>query len=81
MKTEIIIKRLSKFGKVDHNDINNYFVKINNHFIEFFNQNGLVICLKVRKEDDENDIQSDYSAGVFVKTLKSALNSVGVKDG
>jgi hypothetical protein len=86
-ETEMItinaIKKLEKAGltvqKVQgHMAHPMYFTHTATDSISFIDFSGIVECIKVRGLNDHDDMQSDYSAGVFVNTISSALRIAGV---
>jgi len=79
MTVKHAVSALRKKGwKVSTSDLHSYSATRpgNDHEITFF-RNGQesenVVCLKVRRLSDENDILSDYHAGVFADTIPQAL--------
>ena len=51
----------------------------NLHLISFIDQGGNAICLRVRREDDQDDPQSDYSAGSYAHSIKQALRLAEIR--
>lgn len=91
MQTKNLIKALERIGlKVESSQrkIYDYFAqqytmssiqytaKSKNKTLSFFNQDGLVVGCKVRRNTDNDEIESDYCAGYFVDTIKSAINGM-----
>ena len=73
MQTTNAITKLTKAGFQVTNTGNRYQAKANRHIIRFFDQQGSIICINVRGQDDHDDAMSDYSAGVFCDNLKQAI--------
>ncbi len=74
MKSERLKKEVSKHAEVVFNG-KQYFATNLGHEMSWYDQDGSVICLKVRRLGDKDDWQSDYSAGCFYKTIKRAINA------
>lgn len=76
MKNAAAIKKLSKFAEVVNTDRSNYAAVIGTKVIEWFaDGDGEVQCLKVRGRNDHDDLQSDYHAGYFCKSLDEAIRA------
>lgn len=73
MQTINAITKLTKAGFQVTNSGNRYHATANNQVISFFDQQGSVICINVRSQNDHDDAMSDYSAGVFCDNLKQAI--------
>jgi hypothetical protein len=73
MQTTNAITKLTKAGFQVTNTGNRYQAKANHHIIRFFDQQGSIICINVRGQNDHDDAMSDYSAGVFCDNLKQAI--------
>ena len=41
--------------------------------ISWFKQDDEVICLRIKKKSDIDDMQSDYSAGSYFSNIKNAM--------
>jgi hypothetical protein len=91
MKTKNLIKALEKIGvelKVDQRRVYDHFAKeyqmsTPNYYgdngknkISFYDQGGEVVCCQVMGIRCENDYMSDYFAGYFARTIKSAINGM-----
>ena len=44
--------------------------------IRWHDQNGSAICVNVSRVGDEDDYQTDYFAGSYYRTIKSAVEAV-----
>lgn len=74
MKTSNAIKKLEKAGaKVELLWKNKYSAQFKSHVVEFINQDGSAICIIVRNKNDHDDIMTDYHAGTFFSSIKSAI--------
>ena len=87
MKTENLIKRLKRegFKVVDlSREIKDfitgetslrkeYSVKGGKYGVHWYDQDGEAICVQVKRNNDRNDIQSDYFAGWFADTIKEVI--------
>lgn len=73
MQTTNAIKKLSKAGFSVAQSGNRYSAKIGCNVIEFHQQDGEIICIRVRSANDHDDVMSDYSAGVFCDNLSQAI--------
>ena len=73
MKIENAIKKLSKLGNVEKNKNGQHWIKFNNHVISFWVQDGNVHCINCRHENDINDTQSDYFAGIYCDNISEAI--------
>jgi hypothetical protein len=73
MQTTNAITKLTKAGFQVTNTGNRYQAKANRQVISFVDQQGSIICINVRGQDDHDDAMSDYSAGVFCDNLKQAI--------
>ena len=54
-----------------------YGAHIGNAVVECYEQDGKAIILRVRRAVDKDDSQSDFTAGVFCHTIKSAKYFIG----
>jgi hypothetical protein len=73
MQATNAIKKLVKAGFDIKQTGNRYMAQAGRNIISFFEQSGNIICINVRSSDDQNDAQSDYSAGVFCDNLSQAI--------
>jgi hypothetical protein len=73
MKLENAIKKLGKYGKVSHNENNQYWVEHNGGILSFYSQDGKIVCINVRGIDDESIPEEDYFAGICCKNLTQAM--------
>lgn len=76
MQTTNAIKKLSKAGFEVTQNGNRYYATMNKSVVSFIDQYGRTICIKVRHENDHDDLRSDYSAGVFCDNLTQAIKLV-----
>lgn len=67
------IKKLAKAGFEIKQTGNHYLAQTGRNIISFFEQSGDIICINVRSSNDQDDAQSDYSAGVFCDNLAQAI--------
>lgn len=73
MQVTNALKKLVKAGfEVTQTSIF-YSAKSGRNVIEFHEQDGKAICIRVRSVGDLDDVQSDYSAGVFCDNLSQAI--------
>jgi ribosomal protein L37AE/L43A len=74
-KTSYAIKRLSKYGEVEHVEGSGlYTCCFNEVVIQFYDQNGEAICIRARRVDDHDDFQTDYFAGSYYDNISQAIN-------
>lgn len=73
MQVTNALKRLVKAGFAVTQIGNRYGAQSGRNVIEFHEQDGKAICILVRSVRDLDDVQSDYSAGVFCDNLSQAL--------
>jgi hypothetical protein len=73
MQTTNAITKLTKAGFQVTNTGNRYQAKANRQVISFVDQQGSIICINVRGQNDQNDAMSDYSAGVFCDNITQAI--------
>lgn len=73
MQVTNALKRLVKAGFAVTQIGNRYSAQSGGNVIEFHEQDGKAICIRVRSVRDLDDVQSDYSAGVFCDNLSQAL--------
>ena len=68
------ISKLTKEGfKVINVNNRWYSARRNNDIVEFIDQDNDAICIKSRSVNDEDDIMTDYSAGVFCDNISQAI--------
>ena len=69
------IKKLNKSGFKVINSGSRYKAKKAGlkYVIEFNTQDELIMCIRARREDDRDDSQSDYSAGMWCNNLAQAI--------
>ena len=73
MTLENAIKKLSKVAKIETNGLH-YWGQIGGHMVEFMkNSVGDISCIRVRGVRDEDDIMTDYFAGVWCDNLSQAI--------
>ena len=65
-----VMNLAKKMNKKVSNYKNMYRIESKTHICEWYLQDESAICVKVRKHNDCDDSQSDYSAGFFARTLK-----------
>lgn len=79
MKTKSLISQMEKAGfnvivpSNDQTRNREYSVSTPKYYISWYNQNENVICLHVSRHNDISDPMTDYHAGFFVRTIKSAI--------
>ena len=76
MNHTTLVKKLTVLGyAIQHNTNGEYWAE--NHFkvISWYVQEGSIVCLNVRRENDHSDFQSDYHAGMFCRTIKHAIQA------
>ncbi len=76
-----VIRKLTAQGWVFCHENNRYWARKpgNPSVISFIDQGGDAICLRVRREDDQDDPQSDYSAGSYARSIKQALKFAEIR--
>ena len=69
------IKKLNKSGFEVFNNGNRYKAKKVGlkYVVEFISQEELIMCIRARRENDRDDSQSDYSAGMWCNNLAQAI--------
>jgi hypothetical protein len=69
------ITKLNKLGFKVINSGNRYKAKKDGlkYVIEFITQDELIMCIRARRENDLDDSQSDYSAGMWCNNLAQAI--------
>jgi hypothetical protein len=80
MTTKRLLQAISKAGLSAVKHDNNYYVTTSSRELSFIDQNGSAICVKVRRLSDVDDIQTDYFAGMFVDSIKWAMDCLARKD-
>ena len=73
MQATNAIKKLNNAGFSVTQSGNRYSAKAGRNVIEFHQQDGEIICIRVRSANDHDDVMSDYSAGVFCDNLSQAI--------
>jgi hypothetical protein len=73
MQTVNAIKKLTKAGFQVTQTGNRYAAKANSNIVSFVDQQGSVICINVRGQNDHDDSMSDYSAGVWCDNITQAI--------
>lgn len=73
MKHSSIFKAINKVATVKLSGTRTYTAKNNYNIITWIDQEGEAICIRVRSKNDKDEMVSDYTAGVFVDTIKEAL--------
>lgn len=77
MKLQNAIKKLSKHGEIKQNG-RSFNLVIGTQVIEFrangaVEENPNITCIRVRNNKDNDDVMTDYSAGVWCDNLSQAL--------
>lgn len=57
-------------------DKNHFYTESAKRVLSWWKQDESAICVKSRRHNDEDDAMSDYSAGFFCRTIKSAVASM-----
>ncbi len=73
MQVTNAVKKLTKAGFAVTQSGNRYSAQAGRNVIEFYEQDGRTICIRLRTENDCDDVMSDYSAGVFCDNLSQAI--------
>jgi ribosomal protein L37AE/L43A len=74
-KTSYAIKRLSKYAEVEVAEGSGLHTCVFNEVvIQFYDQGGRAICIRVRRVDDHDDPYTDYCAGSFYDNISQAIN-------
>lgn len=78
MKHKSLISKLKKAGAtiVEHKEGHEFSVTMNNRELHWYKQNDNVVCLRSRHIDDLDDLYTDYYAGFFPRTIKSAIETL-----
>lgn len=80
-KTVSLMTRLQKKGvqvNLPKEGAPHFWAEINGNIIDWFDQGGFAICLRVRRVHDKDDSQSDYCAGSFAHSIKQAMEWAGI---
>ena len=83
MKITNAIKKLEKAGfKVTNEDSQRFAARRENrtHVVEFMKNGGncdQVICIRVRRANDLDDMMTDYCAGVWCDNISQAIRVAG----
>lgn len=73
-RTTSVVAALKRIGVTAlRNERNNWRAVKGAAYIDWIDQDGDALCLRVARCNDHDDCQSDYSAGSFFNTIKSAL--------
>ena len=76
MKTSNAIKTLEKAGLKVVTPYHGFYSAISpsgKNVIEFLDQDGAMLCVKVRCVKGVDNVHSDYAAGSWCKNLKQAM--------
>lgn len=77
MKTQNAINALRRSGFQVSKDerLSRYYAskQTTNYRVSFHDQDGEAICICVKRFDAQDEIQSDYFAGVYPVNLKTAI--------
>jgi hypothetical protein len=73
MQVTNALKKLNNAGFAVTQTGNRYSAKTGRNVIEFYEQDGRTICIRLRTENDLDDVMRDYSAGVFCDNLSQAI--------
>ncbi len=73
MQATNAVNKLTKAGFAVTQSGNHYSAQAGRNVIEFYQQDGEIICIRVRSANDQDDVMSDYSAGVFCDNLSQAI--------
>jgi len=76
MKTKNAIKKVNRLGlKIQRGKITpeQYYIIGKKDIISFWDKNGEVELIKIQSLNDKDDIQTDYSGGVWCKNLSQAI--------
>jgi hypothetical protein len=71
--TKFATRSLEKSGATITRNGNRIAGKIGNHSVEFIDQGGDVICLRVRRVTDLDCSQEDYAAGSWFDAIRPAI--------
>lgn len=75
------IKKLSKYGKVQVNSVNEHWIEYKGYIISFFpngscDPNNSITCEHTKRIGEKSDPNSDYFPGSFWPNLTQAINHV-----
>ena len=74
-KTSYAIKRLSKYAPVEVSEGSGlHTCCFNEVVIQFYDQDGKAICIRVRRVDDHDDPYTDYFPGSYYDNISQAIN-------
>lgn len=73
MQATNAVKKLNKSGFTVTQSGNRYSAQAGRNVIEFHQQDGEIICIRVRSANDHDDVMSDYSAGTWCDNLSQAI--------
>jgi|GEM_PF-3158506 len=74
-KTSYAIKRLAKYGEVEHLEGSGlYTCTFNEVVIQFYDQDGEAICIRAHRVDERDDPYTDYFAGSYYDNISQAIN-------
>lgn len=76
-RTSYAVGVLSKYGQVQHNDRGQYWLERDGHVISVIDQASEALCIKVRGSADVDDPLTDYYGGVYVNSIKRAIEIAG----
>ncbi len=76
MNHDRLIRALNNAGFTIEDNGHQYFCKGAKRVVTWYKQDDSAICFNSRRHNDHHDSQSDYSAGYFCRTIKSAVNSL-----
>ncbi len=75
MQTKTTIKTLERSGMpVKNTEGRKYVATYGTWMVEFYDQDGDVICLRARRHTDRDESQSDYSAGSWFDSLRRCID-------
>lgn len=70
-RLEAALSKTNLTGIINRGSFRKYVGERN--IVEFYDQEGTVVALNVRSKNDNHDLQSDYTAGVFPRSIRSAV--------
>jgi hypothetical protein len=73
MQVTNALKKLTKAGFTVTQNGNRYSAQAGRDVISFREQAGKTICIRVRTENDLDDVMRDYSAGTWCDNLSQAI--------
>ena len=74
MKTTNAIKKLEKAGAAIETQGRKYYAYIKKDVIEFWDQDGSAMCIRVRRANEHDDLHTDYHAGVWCDNITRAIH-------